>query len=224
MLREALPPKFSEGVPLEIIETLPEEFQAELPPLLSDYPGFLLDSPADISEIVIEGTLVAEQSPEDVFGLTQFVSRAYGLQVPIAFDEQNNPAVVLSIFRGNPGEFSLPELPLRSDRYFGESTENELFGVASDQAVFNFTNGTVSGFGTIAIFDGNGVFNNPAGEISFSQNDTFEPGGPLIGQAELDYSVVAPIPEPTTLGGTLLAGLLSWRFKKKLKRTTTTNS
>lgn len=215
LLREVLPPEFREGIPTEIIETLPEEFQANLPPLSSEYPEFLLNSPADISEIALEGTLVEEENPEDVFGLTQFVSQAYGLQIPIAFDENNNPTVVLSIFRGDPAEFGLPELPRRTDRYFDNSSDNTLFGVASDQAVFNFNNGTVSGFGTIDIFNGDGIFEHARGEITFTQNDTFEPGGPLIGQAELDYSVVAPVPEPSTVGGTLLIALLSWRFKNK---------
>ena len=180
-LQEALPPEYQNGIPPGVIESLPQEFQAGLPEGL-EIPEFLLNSPANISLVNVTGTLNSEASAKDVFGLTEFDSRTYGLQIPLAFAEDNvSPTVVLGIFRGDPTAFGLTDLPVRTDRYFGET--NELFGVAADQAIFDFNNGRVSGFGAIAITGGEGRFENATGTIDFTQNDLLGPN--VIGRAEL---------------------------------------
>ena len=206
-LQEALPPEYQNGIPPGVIESLPEDFQAGLPKGL-EIPEFLLNSPANISLVNVTGTLNSEDSADDVFGLTQFDSRTYGLQIPLAFAEDNvSPTVVLGVFRGDPAAFGLTELPVRTDRYFGGTT-NELLGVAADQAIFDFTNGRVSGFGAIAVTGGEGQFENATGTIDFTQNDLLGPN--VVGRAELDYSVQVPetVPEPSANAALIGLGMI----------------
>ena len=206
-LQEALPQEYQNGIPPGVIESLPEDFQAGLPEGL-EIPKFLLNSPANISLVNVTGTLNSEASADDVFGLTEFDSRTYGLQIPLAFAEDNvSPTVVLGVFRGDPAAFGLTDLPVRTDRYFGST--NELFGVAADQAIFDFTNGRVSGFGAIAITGGEGQFENATGTIDFTQNDLLGPN--VVGRAELDYSVQVPetVPEPSANAALIGLGMIS---------------
>ncbi|PSO60297.1 MAG: hypothetical protein BRC39_10010 [Cyanobacteria bacterium QH_7_48_89] len=86
--------------------------------------------------------------------------------------------------------------------YFGNETENELFGNASDSAEFDFVEGTVEGGGEITIIGGDGIFENATGSIDFEQQDELppieDPSNPFPsltgfeGQATLTFSVETP--------------------------------
>lgn len=176
-----------------IVEGLPPEVRAILPP---DLPS-TIENPTYLDVFGL-GTSVETDVP---FGLASFTSDTFGL--PITLASAPNPATgelipvsQLVIFRANPQDIGLdlpaPEL---SDIYFGEGTDNKLFGLAKDQAVINVlspTEGAVEGSGVISVIGGEGAFEGATGEIMFTQSDVFDPsdmGGPLVGQAQLNFSI-----------------------------------
>ena len=111
--------------------------------------------------------------------------------------------------------FCLQGVPTLFDRYFGGS--NELFGTASDQAKFNFAEGTVEGSGTITLTRGTGIFANATGQITFTQNDRLTSTDltePFRGQATLQFSVQTPqeVPEPQTEAALVGMGLIGTGF------------
>lgn len=204
-LDESLLPETVDISPL--VADLPPEFQAALP---EDLPSELVNP--QILDVLVTGTSV---DTDPAFGLTNFVSDTVGLPLPPQIDPvTGEPARQVSIFRADPAEFNLDlETPAFSDIYFGDDTGNILFGLANDQAIFDFVEGTVQGGGTITIVGGEGVFAGATGEIAFSQQDELgPPGEPVRGTAVLDFSVELPddaqtTPEPSTTLAWLLAGL-----------------
>lgn len=152
-------------------------------------------------EGILRATITGE-STDAPFGLTKFVSNTYG-----RFDPTTN----VSTFDANPAVFGLPSEPTLGDKYFGGS--NELFGTASDQAAFNFEEGTVAGSGTITITGGTGIFENASGQITFSQNDKLtstDLTAPFAGKATLNFSVetAQEVPEPSNNAALVGVGLI----------------
>lgn len=165
----------------------------------------------------VRATITGTSDAKAPFGLNSFISNTYGRLEP-----SNNPSIIRYIFNSDPKVFGLPgNLEIFSDRYFGGS--DELFGRASDKAEINLEAGTISGSGTITIFDGTGIFDNATGTITFTQEDRLNPQGTSVGLAKLNFHVRTPrqIPEPTaarTLVGIGLTGacLLLCRHRRKI--------
>ena len=210
---EVVPPTSLNLTP--IVESLPAEVRAILPP---DLPS-TLETPTYL-DVFGSGTSVETDVP---FGLTNFTSDTFGLPITLASAPDPTtgepiPVSQLVIFRANPQDIGLdlpaPEL---SDIYFGEGTDNKLFGFANDQAVINVlspTEGTVQGGGLISVTAGEGAFEGATGEIMFTQSDVFDPsnmGGPLIGQAVLKFSIETPsqsVPEADTQAAIVGLGIV----------------
>lgn len=168
-------------------------------------------------DLGISRATITGENAKAPFGLTNVISNTYS-----KFDPTTNTAT----FDANPAVFGL-EAPVLSDRYFGGP--NELFGTASDKAVFNFEEMTVAGGGTITITGGTGVFEGATGKIVFTQNDKLTSTDltqPFRGKANLDFSIQTPkpVPEPTTHATAMLAfaGMIGagslWRRRGAAKR------
>lgn len=204
-LDESLLPESVDITPL--VADLPPEFQAALP---EDLPSELVNP--QILDVLVTGTSV---DADTAFGLTDFTSDTVGLPLPPQIDPvTGQPARQVSIFRADRADFNLDlETPAFSDIYFGDDTGNRLFGLANDQAIFDFVEGTVQGGGIITIVGGEGIFEGATGEIAFSQQDDLgPPGEPVRGTAVLDFSVELPdnpqtTPEPSSILTWLIAGL-----------------
>lgn len=160
----------------------------------------------------VRATITGTSTADTPFGLNSFVSNTYGRLEP-----SNNPSIIRYSFNSDPREFGLPgSLEVFSDRYFGGSSE--LFGRANDRAEINLQAGTISGGGTITIFDGTGIFDNATGTITFTQEDRLNPEGPSVGVAKLNFNIQTQrqVPEPTTLVGIGLTGAcLLWRQQRR---------
>lgn len=142
--------------------------------------------------------------------MTNFTSETFGLPLPPQINpETGQPARQVSIFRADPAALNVDvPTPEFSDVYFGGNTNNRLFGLANDQAIFDFEEGTVAGGGLITIVGGEGIFEGASGQIEFTQRDTLGPSGASTrGEARLNFSVQVPeaVPEPSTNG--TLAGI-----------------
>lgn len=179
----------------QLIQELPPRFQATLPENLPSE----LTNPALIDVEVIG----VSNSPETPFGLTSFSSNTVGLPLPPQIDpETGAPTRQVSIFRADPAAFGVDlPTPEFSDVYFGDETGNRLIGLANDQAIFDFVEGTVAGEGIITIVGGAGIFEGATGQIRFTQQDELgPPGASIIGEAKLDFSVEVPqqVPESST--------------------------
>ena len=211
LLDENLQPEVVQLSPL--IENLPSEFQAALP---ENLPSQLINPP--ILDVTVTGESV---DPNPPFELTNFISETVGLSLPPQPNPAGQPERQVSIFRADPADLNINlPTPEFSDVYFGDETGNRLFGLANDQAIFDFVEGTVQGGGIITIVGGEGIFEGATGQILFTQRDNIgPPNEPVRGQATLDFQVV---PEPGTGTGTLVGiGVigslfaLSHRRKKK---------
>lgn len=153
------------------------------------------------------------------YGLNFFTSNTYG-------QTSTDPvtSITKTTFNSDPTAFGLPGQQLTPDRYFGGA--NELFGKASDSAVIDPGKGTISGGGTITIFDGTGIFQGATGQITFTEADKLgpDPTVPSQGQAVLKFSLETPkqVPEPTAtpelIGITMIGGAC---FLLRRKRHTT---
>lgn len=157
---------------------------------------------------VLNVELTGESIGNAPFGLTNFISRNYG-----RFETRGSQ--IFGTFDANPAVFGI-EGEIRGDVYFSNdpNNPNQLFGRASDTALIDLEQNTIRGGGTIAIFDGAGVFENATGIITFTQEDTLTPGstdGPLSsrGQATLNFSIRVPrqVPEPTATTTLLAIGV-----------------
>ena len=130
------------------------------------------------------------------YGLTNLISSAYS-----RFDPTTN----VTTFSADPTQFGLQGFPFGSDTYFG-SGPNKLFGnTSSATATFDFVNGTVTGSGTLNITDGEGIFTDATGTLTFTQNDALnpDPTAPIVGEAILSGSIEA-VPEPVSWPGMLV--------------------
>lgn len=140
------------------------------------------------------------------FGLTNFESNTFGRLTEVTTSEDSIIETATFEFNADPTEFGLPadlrEQPY-SDRYYGDGTDNELLGNASDMATLNFVEGTIAGGGEITITDGNGLLNGATGVITFEQQDVLppieDPGDPFAsltepapGQATLTFTIETP--------------------------------
>lgn len=191
-----------------------------------------------ISRVTVTGEI--PQVNDAPFGLTNFVSNTFGQLVEINPLPDGTIESAEFVFEADPTLFGLsPDLREQpfSDRYFGTETDNELFGNASDMAVFNFVEGTVMGGGNINIIGGNGIFDNATGSIIFEQNDRLgeieDPTNPFAsltepfaGQATLTFSVnVAEsvpesVPEPKSIITLISMGIIgvTWGQGKKVHK------
>lgn len=186
----------------QLIQNLPPEFQEALP---ENLPPVLVNP--QILDVTVTGDSVNSNPP---FGLTNFTSDTFGLPLPPQINPQTGqPARQVSIFRADPADLNIDvPTPEFSDVYFGGNTNNRLFGLANDQAIFDFEAGTVAGGGLITIVGGEGIFEGASGQIEFSQRDNLgAPGEPTRGEARLDFLVQVPesVPEPRT--NATLAGI-----------------
>jgi hypothetical protein len=145
------------------------------------------------------------EGEEAPFGLTHFESNTFGQMTSSTTSDDGTLESAEFTFDADPTAFGLSEdleQPY-SDRYFGNETENELFGNASDSAEFDFVEGTVEGSGETTIIGGDGIFEDATGSITFEQQDELPPvedtsdplaslTEPFEGQATLTFSVETP--------------------------------
>lgn len=194
-LDENLQPEVVDISPL--VQALPSEFQAALP---ADLPSELINP--EILDVTVTGESVDSNVP---FGLTNFSSNTYGLPLPPQIDPATGQATrQVSIFRADPAALNVnAPTPEFSDVYFGDDTGNKLIGLANDQAIFDFVEGTVEGNGIITIVGGEGIFEGASGRIEFTQQDVLGAPGEAStqGEAKLDFFVQTPgntesVPEP----------------------------
>jgi hypothetical protein len=142
----------------------------------------------------VRATITGESIEPAPFGLDFFRSETYGQVQP-----SDNPSILRYNFNSDPSVFGLTDELVLSDRYFGG--DNELFGRANDSAEINFETQTISGGGTITMFDGTGIFEGATGTMIFTQQDELAPPGtPSRGTATLNFSIQTPqpVPEPET--------------------------
>lgn len=199
-----------------LVQNLPPQFQEALPENLAS----VLINP-EILDVRVTGESINSNPP---FGLANFTSDTFGLPLPPQVNPETGlPTRQVSIFRANPADLSVNvPPPAFSDVYFGDDTNNKLFGLANDQAIFNFVEGTVEGFGTITIVGGEGIFEGASGQIEFTQRDVLAPPGVSTrGEARLDFSVqVAPqaVPEPKTNATLAGVGVIGTLFLLRQRR------
>ncbi|BAY40954.1 hypothetical protein NIES2111_53440 [Nostoc sp. NIES-2111] len=150
---------------------------------------------------IVRATITGESTTPALYGLDSFTSNTYGQLQP-----SDNPSIIKYQFNSDPGVFGLPEEPKLFDIYYGNGN-NKLFGRASDRAEINTVEGTIRGGGTITIYDGEGIFKNATGTITFTQEDRLDPTGSSRGLATLNFNLQTPqeVPEPTT--ATTLIGI-----------------
>lgn len=215
-LDEELRPEVLDISPL--VEDLPPEFQAALP---ENLPSEL--SNPEILDVQVTGENAAPNTP---FGLTNFTSNTVGLPLPPQTDPTTGqPTRQVSIFRANPADLNVDvPTPEFSDVYFGGDTDNKIYGQANDQAIFDFVEGTVQGFGVITIVGGEGIFEGASGRIEFTQSDELgAPNEPTRGQAKLDFSVEVPqvVSEPTSNAAIVGMGVIgSLLLLRRYRRST----
>ena len=149
------------------------------------------------------------ESTDAPYGLTNFTSSNNYSQL--------NPITNVATFSADPTDFGLQGFPTGSDVFSGSGV-NKLFGTSSATATFDFVNGTVTGSGTINITDGEGLFTDATGTLTFTQNDRLNPDPtvPIVGEAVISGFIEA-VPEPATGIGKLVgigvigAGVLLYR-------------
>lgn len=164
--------------------------------------------PTEEDPNVLRANITGEVAEGEVapFGLTNFESNTFGTLTEVTTSEDGTIETATFEFNADPTEFGLPadlqEQPY-SDRYYGEETDNELFGTADDMATLNFVEGTIAGSGEITIIDGNGLFEDATGLITFEQQDELPPiedptnpfaslTEPAPGQATLTFTIETP--------------------------------
>ena len=209
LLDENFQPAVVEVSPL--VEDLPPQFQEALP---DDLPSQLINP--QILDVQVTGESV---DPNPPFGLTNFISETFGLPLPPQTNPNGQPERQVSIFRADPADLNINlPTPEFSDVYFGDETGNRLFGLANDQGIFDFVEGTIEGGGIITIVGGEGIFEGASGQIAFTQRDLLGPPGATVrGEATLNFQVV---PEPGTVTGMLVsigaigAGVLRHRRRR----------
>lgn len=197
----------SNGILVGIVDVLAPRLHIELSATYDTVStiGPPTEEDPDVLRVNVTGEIAeGEFAP---FGLTSFESNAFGTLTESTTSEDGIVETATFNFNGDPTKFGLPEdlqeQPY-SDRYYGEETDNELFGNANDMAVLNFVDGTINGGGEITITDGNGIFEDAAGLITFKQQDQLpqiaDPTNPFAsltepskGQATLTYSIDIPL-------------------------------
>lgn len=181
------------GVAIAAQATYTTEFSVTYDVLVSTDPSYR-------SDLGISRATIKWQTANAPFGLTNLTSNTYS-----KFD----PAINTATFNADPTVFGL-EAPILSDQYFGNGSE--LFGTASDKAVFNFGQQTVSGGGTITITGGTGIFEGATGTIIFTENDKLtspDLSKPFKGKANLDFLIQTPKPVPATINATAMLAVAS---------------
>ncbi len=146
---------------------------------------------SDVSLTVISG-----ENTNAAYGLTNFISSSYS---------QFNPTTNVLAFSAEPTDFGLQSFPIGSDVYFGSGI-NKLFGTISGTSTFDFVNGTAMLSGTVNITDGEGIFTDATGTLTFTENDRLnpDPTAPLVSLATVNGSIEA-VPEPGAGTGTMVA-------------------
>jgi hypothetical protein len=155
---------------------------------------------------IVRATITGESTTPAPYGLDFFTSNTYGQSQP-----SDNPSIIKYQFNSDPSVFGLSNEPKLFDIYYGNG-ENKLFGRANDRAEINLVEQTISGGGTITIYDGTGIFQNATGTITFTQQDRLDPsGGPSRGLATLNFNLQTPqeVPEPTTATTLVAVGVVA---------------
>lgn len=144
----------------------------------------------------VSRALVLGESTDAPYGLTNLRSSNNYSQL--------DPTTNVATFSPDPTDFGLQGFPFGSDVLFG-SGPNKLFGTSRSTATFDFVNGTVTGSGAINITDGEGIFTDATGTLTFTQNDRLnpDPTAPIVGEAILSGSIEA-VPEPVSWPGMLV--------------------
>ncbi len=141
-------------------------------------------------------TVISAENTDAPYGLTNFLSSSYS---------QFNPTTNVLAFSADPTDFGLQGFPFGSDVYFGSGI-NKLFGTTSGTSTFDFVNGTTTVSGSVNITDGEGIFTDATGTLTFTGNDRLnpDPTATLVGLARLNGSIEV-VPEPGAGTGTLVA-------------------
>ncbi|MBR8837449.1 MAG: hypothetical protein DSM106950_26420 [Stigonema ocellatum SAG 48.90 = DSM 106950] len=174
---------FGSSIKSATAATFPFEVFYDTSVTLTPIPG------SDVSRADVSGT-----NPDAPYGLTNFTSLNYSRTIL----ENNVPIQI--IFNPDPAAFGLQDLPIGTDRFFG-SGEDQLIGISSATAQFDFPNNQLVGSGTETITGGSGRFSGATGTLTFTESEPLDadPTAPLKGQAFLNGSINVPerVPEPT---------------------------
>ena len=167
--------------------------QTTTSPFNTTYETILTSEPvtSDVSLIVISA-----ENTDAPYGLTNFISSSYS---------QFNPTTSVLAFSADPTDFGLQDFPIGSDVYFGSGI-NKLFGTTSGTSTLDFVNGTGTVSGTVNITDGEGIFTDATGTLTFTGNDRLnpDPTATLVSLTKVNGSIEA-VPEPGAGTGTLVA-------------------
>jgi hypothetical protein len=179
-------------------------------PISSYYDTTIYVTPitSEISQVIESG--VSTDAP---YGLNEYDGLTYA---------KTNPTGELT-FNIDATTFGLQDLPLGYIT-FGSGT-NKIFGTSDATTVIDLENLTASGYGTVDITGGEGIFQNASGTLFFTEEDIIIPGeitttlkGRALVYGSIDTSKTVPEPNTTTtlVGmGMIGVGLLVRRHRLK---------
>ncbi|MEA5507641.1 hypothetical protein VB735_32050 [Halotia wernerae UHCC 0503] len=125
------------------------------------------------------------------YGLTQLSSMSYS---------QVDPNTGVSTIGPDAAAFGLKDLPLFTDKLFGNDSDDSLIGSSTVTGTIDLENLTASAFGILTITGGTSRFSGAIGTLTLTENYTIspDPTAPLIGQALVkgSFEIAASVPEP----------------------------
>ncbi|WGV23405.1 hypothetical protein [Halotia branconii] len=155
----------------------------------------------------ISMTMAVGNSLDASYGLTQFSSMSYS---------QLNPNTGVSIISSDATAFSLEDLPLLTDRFSSNDSDDSLIGSSKLTGTIDLENLTASAFGILTITGGTNRFSSAIGTLTLTENYIISPDPtvPLMGQALVQGSFEIPVsvPEPGNSLMLLSIGAISTTF------------